>query len=201
MEWAHKMLGVSQKQNSSPELREVQARKLKILLHDEVARSPKLKLKLRLSSKCTSKKDFFVQPRVPECERSLLPDDSDVKMGLGEDRRKKESAKPLSAAEVKAILADDDEAMIAPSNWVRRSTRQPSRSTLNAPKVRSLLEKLKSNDTDMIVLKMKKYLSDPDTPSSVIDVALDALEENSNCEALYIQVNGFFSLPLRHCFL
>lgn len=39
----------------------------------------------------------------------------------------------------------------------------------------------------MVVLKMKKYLNDPDIPSVVMDAALDALEENSNCQSLYIQ--------------
>ena len=34
---------------------------------------------------------------------------------------------------------------------------------------------------------MKKYCSDPATPSIVLDTILDALEENTNCEALYIQ--------------
>jgi hypothetical protein len=39
----------------------------------------------------------------------------------------------------------------------------------------------------MVVLKMKKYISDSSTPCAVIDVALDALEDNTNCQALYIQ--------------
>lgn len=49
----------------------------------------------------------------------------------------------------------------------------------------------------MVVLKLKKYLSDPDTPTVIIDAALDALEENRNCEALYIQVS-IFSISLYH---
>jgi len=40
----------------------------------------------------------------------------------------------------------------------------------------------------MVVLKMKKYINDPNAPSCVLDAALDAFEENTNCEALYIQV-------------
>jgi hypothetical protein len=51
-----------------------------------------------------------------------------------------------------------------------------------------LFEKLRMNDTDMVVLKMKKYLNDPNTPSVALDAVLDVLEENTNCEALYIQV-------------
>eukprot|EP00957_Ditylum_brightwellii_P014218 1071184-Ditylum_brightwellii.AAC.1 len=46
------------------------------------------------------------------------------------------------------------------------------------------------NDDDMVVLKLKKYLNDPDTPCVVIDAALTALERNTNCEALYIQECG-----------
>lgn len=104
-----------------------------------------------------------------------------------EMKRRKEEARPLTAAEIAAILAEDDCQEVV-SSWVRRSVRQPSKSALNAPKVKELLEKMRSNDSDMVVLKMKKYCSDLDTPQIVIDAALDALEENTNCEALYIQV-------------
>lgn len=105
---------------------------------------------------------------------------------LEEAKRKKDLAKPLTAADVRRILAEDVSAAPA-THWVRRSDRQPSRSALNHPSVRSLIGKLRDNDYDMTVLKMKKYLSDPDTPQMVIDAALDALEENTNCQALYIQ--------------
>ena len=103
-----------------------------------------------------------------------------------EAKIRKDQAKSMTAAEIKAILSDD--AIVAPStNWVRRSVRQPAQSTLRSTNVRNLIDKLKHNDSDMIVLKMKKYINDPDTPSVVIDAALDALGDNSNCEALYIQ--------------
>ena len=71
--------------------------------------------------------------------------------------------------------------------WVRRSMRQPSRSALDSSLVQLLIDKLQDNDPDVVVLKMKKYINDPNTPSIVIDAALDALEENRNCQALYIQ--------------
>ena len=113
-----------------------------------------------------------------------------------EAKRRKQQARPLTAAEIRSILSEDDHpldgAMSSSSltygSWVRRSVRQPSKSSLNAPRVKELLEKLVCNDSDMIVLKMKKYCSDLDTPSIVIDAVLDALEDNTNCEALYIQV-------------
>jgi len=41
----------------------------------------------------------------------------------------------------------------------------------------------------MVVLKMKKYINDPDVPPVIMDAALDALEENTNCQALYIQAS------------
>jgi hypothetical protein len=107
-----------------------------------------------------------------------------------EQRKRKEEARSLTTAEIRAILGDDsggDYGDIS-SHWVRRSSRQPCKSALQAPKLLSLLAKLRNNDSDMVVLKMKKYCPDSATPSIVVDTVLDALEENSNCEALYIQV-------------
>ena len=104
-----------------------------------------------------------------------------------ENRRKKEEARTLTAEEVRAILGEDSDPCDSSSHWVRRSARMPSRSVLNTPKFKLLIEKLKTNDPDMVVLKMKKYLSDPDCPQVCIDTVLDALEENTNCQSLYIQ--------------
>lgn len=73
--------------------------------------------------------------------------------------------------------------------WVRRSSRQPNRSLVKSSGVRDLLDKLKSNDSDMVVLKLKKYLNDSDCPQVVMNAALEAMEENTNCQALYIQVS------------
>jgi hypothetical protein len=103
-------------------------------------------------------------------------------------KRRKEEAKPLTQAEVRAILSHDLCPEAASQHWVRRSMRQPSRSALDSPQVKALLDKLRTNDTDMVVLKLKKYVSDPNAPQIVLDAVLDALEENTNCEALYIQV-------------
>jgi len=107
-------------------------------------------------------------------------------------RQKQEEARSLTAKEINAILKEDainsggDEA----GSWVRRSIRQPSRSLLNAPLTKTLLNKLRGNDSEVVVLKMKKYISDPDAPATVIDAVLDALEECTICESLYIQVSG-----------
>ncbi len=106
-----------------------------------------------------------------------------------EAKRKKELARALTAEEIRMILGEDECVGPCSTNWVRRSVRQPSKHALNSPRVKDLIEKLKSNDPDMVVLKMKKYVNDPNTPCLVIDAVLAALEENTNCEALYIQVS------------
>mmetsp|Transcript_14209 Transcript_14209/g.27194 ORF Transcript_14209/g.27194 Transcript_14209/m.27194 type:complete len:1061 (-) Transcript_14209:126-3308(-) len=102
-------------------------------------------------------------------------------------RRKKEEARTLTAEEIRAILGEDDDPCGTSKHWVRRSARMPSASVLNTPRFKQLIYKLKANDPDMVVLKMKKYLSDPDCPQVCIDTVLDALEENTNCQSLYIQ--------------
>ena len=110
-------------------------------------------------------------------------------------RQKQEESRTLTAKEINAILNEETTAGggdAVSNSWVRRSVRQPSRSLLNAPLTRTLLDKLRGNDTEMVVLKMKKYISDPDAPAMVIEAALDALEECTNCEALYIQVCHVF---------
>lgn len=108
-----------------------------------------------------------------------------------EKKRKKEMARALTTEEIRAILGEDDAVgdCLASSTWVRRSVRQPSRNILESACVKALIDKLKSNDPEMVVLKMKKYINDPATPCVVIDAVLDALEENTNCQALYIQVS------------
>ncbi|KAL7484270.1 hypothetical protein ACHAW6_009924 [Cyclotella cf. meneghiniana] len=94
----------------------------------------------------------------------------------------------LTDMEIRKILQQDSSALgMDNTTWVRRSSRQPSKNLINSPSVRDLLNRLQCNDSDMIVLKMKKYLNDPNLPPVVMNAALDALEENSNCQALYIQ--------------
>ncbi|KAL7555812.1 hypothetical protein ACA910_002276 [Epithemia clementina (nom. ined.)] len=118
-------------------------------------------------------------------ENNMAADENSSK-AMEEARRRKEEARPLSPSEILAILGEDSPCA-GSSNWVRRSARMPSRAALMAPNTQVLLHKLCSSDDDMVVLKMKKYVSDPATPSVVIDAVLDALEENTNCESLYIQ--------------
>jgi len=114
-------------------------------------------------------------------------DQEKAQMEIEEERRKREEAKPLTAKELRKILREDTSSGGDHNNWVRRSRRQPNMALLNSKPVRILVDKLKYNDTDMRVLKMKKYINDPNTPCAVIDAILNAMEENTNCEALYIQ--------------
>merc|ERR1711907_299504 len=102
-------------------------------------------------------------------------------------KKKRQEGNPLTSKEIRAILRDDDTSGFDQNNWVRRSRRQPNRALLNSKPVRILIDKLKMNDLDMRVLKMKKYINDPDAPCALLDATLDAMEENTNCEALYIQ--------------
>jgi hypothetical protein len=135
------------------------------------------------------------QRAVPEVDHERL------KIAKEESKRRKEEKRTLTPAEISAILGEDIPcSMAAESQWVRRSSRMPCRSFLESPKVMALIKNLKSNDPDMVILKMKKYISDPAAPTLLIDAALDALEENTNCEALYIQNfnEGMRDAQVRH---
>jgi hypothetical protein len=125
-----------------------------------------------------------------------IAQDENKQVATEEERMRKESAKPLTAEQIKAILGEDDFAMSADTNWVRRSVRQPSKDLLNAKPVKALVEKLKNSHPDMVVLKMKKFVNDPNAPQVVIDAVLDALEENTNCQTLYMQVSLVGCCPL-----
>ena len=129
-------------------------------------------------------------------------DEAAMEREMEENRRKREMAKPLTAAQIRAILGDDWDGGggSGGDGWVRRSTRQPLRSFLNSKQMQGFLHKLKTNAPDMVVLKMKKYISDPNVPQVVIDGALEALELNTNCEALYIQVSRVVYVVVISCY-
>ena len=146
----------------------------------------RIKLKERGRTKKNRKTYLEVMPEVTAEEREI--DEELQRIERQDERRIREEAKPLTAAQIRAILGEDDFEGSSSSNWVRRSVRQPSLALLNSKPLKALVAGLKNNHPDMVVLKMKKYINDPDAPSCVIDAALEALEENSNCEALYIQV-------------
>lgn len=167
MQWAVKMFGIQR----PPIARQKMAKgDSNPDTEDSVATAPKKKKKFRRSDSNTSQS-------TAEKEE--------------EEKKKKELARPLTAEEISTILGEDFAVDCPSTNWVRRSVRQPSKNALNSPRVKDLLEKLRNNDDDMVVLKMKKYVNDPNAPCIVIDAVLDALEENTNCEALYIQVSCY----------
>jgi hypothetical protein len=155
------------------------------------------KVKLGRRNRSTSFAELDVVPLKKQSKQSRkmpsskLKAETDVEILEAEAKLRKQQARPLTASEIRSILGEDCLDSVS-SSWVRRSVRQPSKSSLTAPKVKELLQKLVCNDSDMIILKMKKYCSDLDTPSIVIDAVLDALEDNTNCEALYIQVLYIF---------
>jgi hypothetical protein len=124
------------------------------------------------------------QGKKPKQKHARRRSSADVIMGPAPP---KEQA--LTDSEIRRILQQDSSALgNANSTWVRRSSRQPSKNLMNSASVKDLLNRLQCNDSDMVVLKMKRYLNDPNVPPLVMNAALDALEENSNCQALYIQV-------------
>lgn len=71
-------------------------------------------------------------------------------------------------------------------SFVRRSTRAPSQSLMDTREVKTILDKIRSNHQDTVVLKLKHYLR-ADITSAVLDEIIDALYSNKVCQALYVQ--------------
>lgn len=160
------------------------AKKVKKALHHAHTGMEK-KGKLAVRGRKKLKKSREKSPKLEE--REVEVDEEQQRRDREEEKRIREEAKPLTAAQIREILGDDEVQGDSQSNWVRRSVRQPSRALLSSKPLKYLVAGLKGNYPDMKVLKMKKYINDPNAPSVVIDAALEALEENTNCEALYIQ--------------
>ena len=72
------------------------------------------------------------------------------------------------------------------SEYVRRSTRNPTDSWLQKRDVSKLLEKIRNNHEDTIVLKIKDHILSDISPA-VFDLIIDALRVNTVCQALYAQ--------------
>ena len=72
------------------------------------------------------------------------------------------------------------------SSFVRRSIRAPSQSLMETREVKTILDKIRSNHQDTIVLKLKDFLR-ADITSAVLDEIIDALYSNKVCQALYVQ--------------
>lgn len=188
--WAHKMLGAPLPVTRKPQEDKVRNEHEEKAVDDEfwgdavMSISEKVKLGRHRNSVSVSSPSNDKPLKKKKCKRTRKKQKEE-----NLEVSRKQQAKPLTSAEIQAILKQDcSNETSGCSTWVRRSMRQPSRSALDSPRVKDLIHKLSSNDPDMVVLKMKKYCSDLDTPQIVIDAVLDALEENRNCEALYIQV-------------
>ena len=134
----------------------------------------------------TFKKKLITKKQVKKPKRKYTRRRSSADVIMGPAPPKEQA---LTESEIRRILQQDSSALGNDnSTWVRRSSRQPSKNLMNSASVKDLLNRLQCNDSDMVVLKMKRYLNDPNVPPLVMNAALDALEENSNCQALYIQV-------------
>ena len=69
---------------------------------------------------------------------------------------------------------------------VRRSIRDPSISLLDKRDVKALIQKIRTNKKECIILKIKDHLL-ADINTGVVDSVLEALVLNKNCQALYVQ--------------
>jgi len=76
--------------------------------------------------------------------------------------------------------------MTESENFVRRSFRNPSLNLLNKKDVTNFIEKIKSNHKDTIILKVKNHIFS-DINSDVLNQIIESLNENSVCQALYLQ--------------
>ena len=110
----------------------------------------------------------------------------------GGKKRTDDPGRALTPAEIHAILGEDYAGVGGRGGaWVRRSVRDPTRYRTDTKQVRDLVRRLEEDDEDMVVLKTKRYLADPDAPPAVLDEVLKGLGRNTNCQALYIQVSVF----------
>jgi hypothetical protein len=72
------------------------------------------------------------------------------------------------------------------SHYVRRSQRDPRVSCLRRPDVKELVQKIRTNHRDTIVLKLKNHVTS-DINSLVLDDVIASLHKNRVCQALYVQ--------------
>ena len=71
-------------------------------------------------------------------------------------------------------------------SFVRRSERDPNNGYLERGEVKKLLAKVRGNDRDTVVLKLKDHLVS-DINSLVLDEIIVSLRKNTVCQALYFQ--------------
>lgn len=69
----------------------------------------------------------------------------------------------------------------AADSFIRRSSRNPNLTLLQSSQVQSLLAKIRANDKETVVLKIKDHLS-ADINCVVVDAILEALFKNRVCQ-------------------
>lgn len=80
----------------------------------------------------------------------------------------------------------DDNLVIDDSKFVRRSERNPDVSLLERKDVQILLDKIKNNQEETVILKIKDHIL-ADITSGVLDEIIASLWTNHVCQALYVQ--------------
>jgi hypothetical protein len=75
---------------------------------------------------------------------------------------------------------------IGEPSFLRRSIRDPAMFLLEKREINALLDKIRNNHEDTVVLKIKDHIL-ADINSAVMDAIIDALFKNKVCQALYIQ--------------
>ena len=83
-------------------------------------------------------------------------------------------------------IKEKEERICTVEQFVRRSTRDPNAGLLGKSEVVYLLQKIKRNHKDTIILKLKDHLK-ADINIAVVDSIITALWKNNVCQALYIQ--------------
>ena len=104
-----------------------------------------------------------------------------------EETESKEEEKDMELKQKKEEKEEMKATATATTHNLRRSKRNPSQSVLSLSTFKDLERKLKINDPEVVVLRCKEYLN-ADSSSEIINAMLTALESNTNCQGLYLQV-------------
>jgi hypothetical protein len=122
--------------------------------------------------------------------------ENDVYSGCGTPVKKKTNKKekaPTSPTQSEGDNGSEE------GNSIRRSTRNPDMFYLSKPDVKRLLDKIKTNDEDTVVLKIKQH-GITDINCAVINEILKALWSNKVCQVSYfclelLESINTFSVP------
>jgi hypothetical protein len=96
------------------------------------------------------------------------------------------SALPEAPAMPEAPSSHEPCSLHEPCSFQGRSKRDPGVDSLNRKDVIALLDKIRNNHSDTVVLKIKEHISS-DINSRVLEEIIKALYDNRICQALYAQ--------------